>query len=147
MKLYWFYKSRIQMRLKQNCLESTVLIVKWAGHPKSVLPMGQTTINQQQSQSRTSGAFYHRCKIPRPLVIPTDNSSKYVQPKFIEQPTNEKSDIFTQFLASSAKNLLIWNLGSILVFPAIVIPPLTGIDKGTNEPLSISASQASWLGK
>lgn len=52
-----------------------------------------------------------------------------------------------QFLASSAKNLLIWNLGCILAFPAIVIPPLTGVDNHlhADESLRISSRQASWL--
>lgn len=54
-----------------------------------------------------------------------------------------------QFLASSAKNLLVLNLGLILAFPSIVIPSLSGISKELNpdETLNISAVQASWLGE
>lgn len=54
-----------------------------------------------------------------------------------------------QFLASSAKNFLIWNLGLILAFPSIVIPSLTGFSTALNpdETLRITAAQASWLGK
>lgn len=53
-----------------------------------------------------------------------------------------------QFLASSAKNFLIWNLGLILAFPSIVIPSLTGFSTALNphETLRITAAQASWLG-
>lgn len=56
--------------------------------------------------------------------------------------------ILPQFLASSAKNLLIVDLGLTMAFPSIVIPALTGISQSqnANEPLHMTPVQASWLG-
>lgn len=57
--------------------------------------------------------------------------------------------ILPQFLASSAKNLLIVDLGLTMAFPSIVIPALTGLNQSLNpnEMLHMTPVQASWLGK
>lgn len=57
--------------------------------------------------------------------------------------------ILPQFLASSAKNLLIVDLGLTMAFPSIVIPALTGLNQSQNpgEWLHMTPVQASWLGK
>lgn len=57
--------------------------------------------------------------------------------------------ILPQFLASSAKNLLIVDLGLTMAFPSIVIPALTGLNQSQNpgELLHMTPVQASWLGK
>lgn len=57
--------------------------------------------------------------------------------------------ILPQFLASSAKNLLIFDIGLTMAFPSIVIPALTGINsaQNPNEWLHMTPVQASWLGK
>lgn len=53
-----------------------------------------------------------------------------------------------QIIASMVQNLLLVDLGASLVFPSIMIPSLTGIPNefNRNETLSLTASQASWLG-
>lgn len=57
--------------------------------------------------------------------------------------------ILPQFLASSAKNLLIVELGVTMAFPSIVIPALTGLNQNLNpnETLHMTPVQASWLGE
>lgn len=54
-----------------------------------------------------------------------------------------------QILASTAKNILLLDLGLALCFSTIVIPALTGDDKEHNpdEILRITPEQASWLGR
>lgn len=54
-----------------------------------------------------------------------------------------------QILASMVKNTLAANFSLLIAFPALVIPSLTGVSSELNpdENLSISAAQASWLGK
>ncbi|XP_037050613.1 facilitated trehalose transporter Tret1-like isoform X2 [Bradysia coprophila] len=56
--------------------------------------------------------------------------------------------IFPQVLASSAKNLLLLDLGLAAAFPTIVIPALRGLqnEKNPDEFLQFSAVQASWYG-
>ncbi len=51
-------------------------------------------------------------------------------------------------MASSAKNLLLLDLGLAVAFPTIVIPALRGLqnEKNPNEFLEFSAVQASWYG-
>lgn len=54
----------------------------------------------------------------------------------------------TQVLASTAKNLLIFDLGMTMAFATVAIPALTGRNKVNNpdEFLHFNAEQASWLG-
>lgn len=54
---------------------------------------------------------------------------------------------YLQFLASSAKNLMILNMGQFHGFPSIVIPSLIGVTGALNpdETLHVSAAQTSWL--
>lgn len=56
---------------------------------------------------------------------------------------------FSQILASTAKNFLLFDLGLSVVFPTIVIPALTGLaeDKNPDEFLHLSPSAASWFGE
>lgn len=55
----------------------------------------------------------------------------------------------TQFLASTAKNLLILDIGLSVAFPTIVIAALTGLNNSNNqnEFLSLTSVQSSWLGE
>lgn len=54
-----------------------------------------------------------------------------------------------QFVATTVKNFLLFGMGMCQAFPGIVIPALTGIpnEHNRNESLSLSAVEASWLGK
>lgn len=56
--------------------------------------------------------------------------------------------ILPQVLASSAKNLLLFDLGLSVAFPTIVIPVLRGLqtDRNPDETLLFTAVQASWYG-
>jgi len=48
-----------------------------------------------------------------------------------------------QVLASTAKNMLLLDLGMTISFPTIVIPKL----RNTDDPLALNDEQASWFGK
>ncbi|XP_031626286.1 solute carrier family 2, facilitated glucose transporter member 6-like, partial [Contarinia nasturtii] len=75
---------------------------------------------------------------------------------FEKYEQNEKDDkhkyryrrFIAQFLATTVKNMLLFDLGLCLAFPGIIIPALTGIQNefNQNETLSLTASQVSWLG-
>lgn len=54
-----------------------------------------------------------------------------------------------QFLATSVKNLILFDIGLQKAIPGIIIPALTGLrnDHNLNETLSLTSVQASWLGK
>lgn len=56
---------------------------------------------------------------------------------------------FEQFLATTVKNLLLFDLGLCYGLPTIVIPALTKIHNEHNrdETLFITPLQASWLGQ
>lgn len=56
---------------------------------------------------------------------------------------------YTKVLATSVVNLLTINAGLIFGFPSLIIPALTGIlnEPNRNEFLSVSAVEASWMGK
>lgn len=67
---------------------------------------------------------------------------------------NEKQEISTfrrvlpQILASTAKNLLLLDLGMSVAFPTILIPSLKGLKShDNNDFLSITDVQASWFGE
>lgn len=51
-------------------------------------------------------------------------------------------------MATTVKNLLLFDMGMCGAFPGIIIPALTGItnEHNTNETLSLTPAQASWLG-
>lgn len=53
-----------------------------------------------------------------------------------------------QFLACSAKNLVVFDFGLGISFPTILIPALTGLNSelNQNETLTISPEQATWMG-
>lgn len=55
----------------------------------------------------------------------------------------------TQILASSAKNLLLIDIGLAIAFPTIVIPALRGLqpDKYPHESIQFTAEQATWYGE
>lgn len=56
--------------------------------------------------------------------------------------------ILPQILASTAKNLLLLDLGMAVSFPTIVIPALKGLKAHDNQDfLSFTDSQASWFGE
>lgn len=56
--------------------------------------------------------------------------------------------ILPQILASTAKNLLLLDLGMAVSFPTIVIPALRGLKLHDSQDfLSFTDSQASWFGK
>lgn len=57
------------------------------------------------------------------------------------------SNIF-QFLATTVKNLILFDIGLQVTISGIIIPALTGLQNAhnRNETLSLTASQASWLG-
>lgn len=56
--------------------------------------------------------------------------------------------ILPQILASSAKNLLLLDLGMSVAFPTILIPSLKGLKPhDNNDFLSFTDVQASWFGK
>lgn len=54
-----------------------------------------------------------------------------------------------QILASTAKNLLLIDIGLAIAFPTIVIPALRGLqpNKYPNETIQFTAEQATWYGK
>lgn len=54
-----------------------------------------------------------------------------------------------QVLATTVKNLILFDLGLILAMPAVIIAALSGISNEHNryESLSIDGYQASWIGK
>lgn len=56
--------------------------------------------------------------------------------------------IAIQILASTAKNLLLIDIGLAIAFPTIVIPALRGMqpDKYPNETIHFTAEQAVWYG-
>uniref|UniRef100_U5EU35 Putative transmembrane transport n=1 Tax=Corethrella appendiculata TaxID=1370023 RepID=U5EU35_9DIPT len=55
--------------------------------------------------------------------------------------------VLPQILASTAKNLLLLDLGLAVAFPTIVIPVLTGLkNRDENETLTFTPVQASWFG-
>lgn len=55
--------------------------------------------------------------------------------------------ILPQILASTAKNLLLLDLGMAVSFPTIVIPALRGLKAhDNNDILSFTDVQASWFG-
>lgn len=69
-------------------------------------------------------------------------------------PEKPKKDIGTfrtilpQILASTAKNLLLLDLGMAVSFPTIVIPALKGLKAHDNSDfLTFTDTQASWFGK
>lgn len=68
-----------------------------------------------------------------------------------EKPKNEISrfrTILPQVLASTAKNLLLLDLGMAVSFPTIVIPALKGLKPhDNNDILSFTDVQASWFGR
>lgn len=68
-----------------------------------------------------------------------------------EKPKKEISrfrTILPQILASSAKNLLLLDLGMAVSFPTIVIPALKGLKAHDNSDiLSFTDVQASWFGE
>lgn len=56
--------------------------------------------------------------------------------------------ILPQILASTAKNLLLLDLGMAVAFPTIVIPALKGLKAhDNNDFLTLTDAQASWFGK
>lgn len=56
--------------------------------------------------------------------------------------------ILPQILASTAKNLLLLDLGMAVSFPTIVIPALRGLKAhDSGDFLSFTDSQASWFGE
>lgn len=87
-----------------------------------------------------------------------DNNMKEQEQHSSELPNGEcgKDDhdnrlrrYFAQFLATSIKNLIIFDIGMSLVFPGILIPALFGHQNefNQNEVIKLTAAQASWLGK
>lgn len=68
-----------------------------------------------------------------------------------ENPTKEIGKFRTllpQILASTAKNLLLLDLGMAVSFPTIVIPALRGLKPhDNNDILQFTDSQASWFGE
>lgn len=56
--------------------------------------------------------------------------------------------LLAQVLASSAKNLLIFNFGLSMTFPTILIPALSGLNVSLNpnEKLRISMDESTWIG-
>lgn len=69
-----------------------------------------------------------------------------------EKPKKEEigkfRTILPQILASTAKNLLLLDLGMAVSFPTIVIPALRGLKAHDNgDFLSFTDSQASWFGE
>lgn len=73
----------------------------------------------------------------------------------MNEPDKPKKDeigkfrtILPQILASTAKNLLLLDLGMAVAFPTIVIPALRGLKAHDNSDiLSFTDSQASWFGE
>lgn len=55
--------------------------------------------------------------------------------------------ILPQILASTAKNLLLLDLGMAVSIPTIVIPALRGLKAHDKDFLSFTDVQASWFGK
>lgn len=56
---------------------------------------------------------------------------------------------FQQFVATTVKNLLIFDMSLCYAFPGIIIPALSGIQNvhNLNETLTLSPVETSWLGK
>lgn len=69
----------------------------------------------------------------------------------VEKPLKKISTfrtILPQILASTAKNLLLLDLGMAVAFPTIVIPALKGLKAhDNNDFLTLTDAQASWFGK
>jgi hypothetical protein len=64
------------------------------------------------------------------------------------KPIGQLRTIMPQILASSAKNLLLLDLGMAVSFATIVIPALKGLKAHDNKDfLSFTDVQASWFGK
>lgn len=57
--------------------------------------------------------------------------------------------VIPQIVATTVKNLLLFDLGLCFSLPTIVIPALTGIGNihNSDEYLTVTPVQASWLGK
>jgi len=89
------------------------------------------------------------CKISS-ISDPTDNRD-VCKMNESEKPRKEISrfrTILPQVLASTAKNLLLLDLGMAVSFPTIVIPALKGLKAHDNmDFLSFTDSQASWFGE
>ncbi|XP_031620827.1 facilitated trehalose transporter Tret1-like [Contarinia nasturtii] len=67
----------------------------------------------------------------------------------VEKNNNSRFRRFlSQFVATSVKNLLMFNMGLCILLPTIIIPAVTGIhnEHNQNEFLTITPVQASWLG-
>lgn len=61
------------------------------------------------------------------------------------KPISRFRQIIPQILASTAKNLLLLDLGMAVSFPTIVIPALRGLKAHDNSDfLTFTDSQASW---
>lgn len=56
--------------------------------------------------------------------------------------------VLAQVLASSAKNLLVFNFGLAITFPTILIPALSGLNTSLNpnETLTITPNESTWIG-
>lgn len=87
------------------------------------------TINENQKSSEKTNANGDKNTTPKP------EAGKF-------------RTLLPQILASSAKNLLLFDLGLSVAFPTIVIPALrrTIVDPAHAEPLFFTDSQASWFG-
>ena len=55
--------------------------------------------------------------------------------------------ILPQILASTAKNLLLLDLGMAVAIPTIIIPALRGLKAHDRDFLSFTDVQASWFGE
>lgn len=56
--------------------------------------------------------------------------------------------ITPQLVATTVKNMLLFDMGMCGAFPGIIIPALTGTtnEHNRNETLSLTSAEASWLG-
>lgn len=73
---------------------------------------------------------------------------KMSEPEKAKPEISKFRTILPQILASTAKNLLLLDLGMAVSFPTIVIPALRGLKAHDNQDiLSFTDSQASWFGK
>jgi hypothetical protein len=61
----------------------------------------------------------------------------------INNSLNKQMCICGQVLASTAKNMILLDLGLTIAFPTIVIPEL----HNTLDPLALNDEQTSWFGK
>lgn len=63
--------------------------------------------------------------------------------------TVEFSSIHFQFLATTVKNMILFDIGLQKAITGIIIPALTGLQNEFNldEKLSLTPDQTSWLGK